>query len=88
MKMFQSQPLAKKDLTIISINQKIKKKKKNLYEAIWLATVELYFLMDDQPQLINHRYISSNSQMPHASEYLLTLQLYTAANKEFIYILW
>ena len=49
MKMFQSQPLAKKDLTIISINQKIKKKKKNLYEAIWLATVELYFLMDDQP---------------------------------------
>ena len=86
--MFQSQPLAKKDLTIISINQKIKKKKKNLYEAIWLATVELYFLMDDQPQLINHRYISSNSQMPHASEYLLTLQLYTAANKEFIYILW
>ena len=43
--------------------------------------------MDDQPQLINHRYISSNSQMPHASEYLLTLQLYTAANKEFIYIL-
>lgn len=87
MKMFQSQPLAKKDLTIISINQKIKKKK-ILYEAIWLATVELYFLMDDQPQLINHRYISSNSQMPHASEYLLTLQLYTAANKEFIYILW
>ena len=84
--MFQSQPLAKKDLTIISINQKIKKKK--LYEAIWLATVELYFLMDDQPQLINHRYISSNSQMPHASEYLLTLPLYTAANKEFIYILW